>query len=92
MENEWQFLTDEEIEKIPDRSVQSSYRRKIGKTMRTIINPLYMHAIRNGFDDTNFLKQKTIHGMVEELKTYFESRGIDREEEIKIILNSRGRK
>ncbi len=88
----WQYLKDEEISEIEDIHVQSSYRRKINRTVKYIINPLYMYAIKNGFDDTEFLKMKTIHEMVESLKAYFQSRNMGREEEIEIILNSRRKK
>ena len=89
---EWQYLTDAEISQLPDVKIQSEYRRKINRTVRTIINPLYMYAIKHGFDDSTFLKQETIHGMVTELKLYFAGKGMGREEEIDIILNSRRKK
>ncbi len=92
MEKDWQYLTDDEISQISDVKLQSTYRRKINKTVRTIINPLYMYAIKNGFNDTTFLRQGTIHGMVEELKTFFTDKGIDREAEIEIIMSSRRKK
>lgn len=85
----WQYLSDEKISKLSDIKQQSIYRRKINKTVKFIINPLYMFALRQGFDDTNFLKEATVHGMVEELKAFYEGRGIDREGRIKVLLEGR---
>lgn len=85
----WQYLSDEEISKLSDIKQQSIYRRKINKTVKFIINPLYMFALRQGFDDTNFLKEATVHGMVEELKAFYEGNGIDREGRIQLLLKGR---
>lgn len=88
-DKKWQYLSDEEISKLSNIRQQSCYRRKINKTVKFIINPLYMFALRQGFDDTNFLKEATVHGMVEELKAFYEGNGIDREGRIQLLLKGR---
>ena len=85
---EWQYLTDDEISKL-DKEKRSLYRRKIKQTINFVICPLYMYAIKHGYDGSNFEKEETIHGMVEALKSFYDQKGIDREEKIKIIRNSR---
>ncbi len=85
----WQYLSAEEIEMLEDVKVRSEYRRKIGKTVKFIINPLYMYALKHGYDDTDFLKRATVHGMVEELKSFYDSKEIDRDGKMKILLESR---
>lgn len=88
-EQKWQYLSDEEISLLPDLKTQSFYRRKINKTVKFIINPLYMHALKQGFDDTEFLKKITVHDMVEELKVFYERKGINREGRIQLLLEER---
>ena len=87
IDKEWQYLTDDEIN-LFDIKIQSLYRRKIKRTINFVICPLYMYAVKHGYDDTSFLKEETIHGMVEALKIFYNQKGIDREEKIKIIRNS----
>ena len=88
-DKKWQYLSDEEISELSDVKQQSCYRRKINKTVKFIINPLYMYALKQGFDDTDFLKKVTVHDMVEELKAFYEGKGIDREGRIKVLLEGR---
>ena len=88
IDKEWQYLTDDEINLL-DIKIQSLYRRKIKRTINFVICPLYMYAVKHGYDDTSFLKEETIHGMVEALKIFLFGEGLeDREEKIKIIRNS----
>lgn len=88
-EKMWQYLSKEEISMCSDIKVQSSYRKNVRETIKSIMNPLYMYALKQGFDDTNFLKETTIHDMVEELKLFYESKGIDREKRISILLEGK---
>lgn len=89
-EKRWQYMSELEISVLPDIKMQSFYRRKISNIVKFVINPLYMYALKHGFDDTDFLKQTTVHGYVEELKLFFETKEIDRQGCIEII--SKGRK
>lgn len=87
-DNTWQYITEDEI-RLLDPKKQAEYRRKIKKTINFVITPLYMYAVKNGYDGSNLEKEETIHGMVEELKKFYDQKGIDREEKIEIIRNSR---
>lgn len=91
-DKKWQYIPYDELWQIDNIQIRNEYRKKMNQVVKRIINPLYMHALKNGFDDHTFRKLKTIHGMVEELKEFYEKRGIDRNERIEIIIESRKKK
>lgn len=85
----WQDMSYGELSKIEDKKLRHEYQLKMTYAIRYIINPLYMYAVKNGFDDTNFSKLSTVSEMSIELKKFYDKKGISREEEIDIIVNKR---
>ncbi len=74
----WQYLSSEQFSKIQNPTIRAKYIKKRNNMVRCIINPLYMYAIRHGYDDVDFIKAQTINDMVYELKKFYDSRKIRR--------------
>lgn len=91
-EKKWQYIDYDTLYQIEDNNLQREYRKKMTYAVRFVINPLYMYALKLGFDDSAFQKQKSIHGMVEELKNFYEKMGIDHDQRVDIVINGRHRK
>lgn len=69
----WKYLSNEQLGKLPNPNLKKEYITKRNNMVRCIINPLYMYAIRNGFDDTNFINAQTTNDMFYELRKFYGS-------------------
>lgn len=69
----WKYLSNEQLDNLQDSALKKEYITKRNNMVRCIINPLYMYAIRHGFDDINFIKAQTINEMFYELKKFYHS-------------------
>lgn len=74
----WQYLSNEQLNNLQDSNLKKEYITKRNNMVRCIINPLYMHAIRHGFDDTDFIKAQTINEMFYELRKFYYSKKLVR--------------
>lgn len=84
--NNWQYLTYKELEQIKDPKIKNEYHRKIRQTIEWL-NPLYMYALKHGFQDTEFQKQETIHGAITILKEFYDKKNISSEDRLDIVLH-----
>lgn len=84
----WQYLSFEQLDKFPDPKLRAEYKNKRNKVVRNIIAPLYMYAIRNGFDDTALNNARTIREIMNELKKFYDSKNIKRDGVEQIIKES----
>ena len=73
----WQDLPFDQFSNIKNPKLRTEYRNKLNWTMKYIINPLYMYAIRHGFDDTDFVKDKNVSDMFYDLKKFYDSKKIE---------------
>jgi len=85
MNKEWMNLTLKQIQKITDQKKRREYMDEVRKIIKLIINPLYDRARKIGFNDKEFRTLETLSEMVECLKQFYESKGIDSEERRNII-------
>lgn len=88
----WQYLPFDQFERIGDIEIKKNYIKRRNYVVKNIINPLYMYAFKNGFNDENFLKANTINEMVEELKKFYNRRDLKKENLIDIIKESTKKK
>lgn len=88
----WRYLPFDQFERIDDIEIKKNYIKKRNDIVKYIINPLYMYALRNGFNDKNFIQANTINEMVVELSKFYNRRGYGREDLTDIIKGSTKKK
>lgn len=85
-EKTWKTLSYQELDQLMDIKKKQEYYQQIRKTLEWL-NPLYMYALRHGFNDEEFKEQVTVQDSVMILKQFYDDCQISNEDRIAIALH-----
>ncbi len=88
----WKYLSIKQLEQLENSNLKSENIIRRTNMIRCIINPLYMYAIRNGFDDTELMKAQTINDMFYELGKFYHLKQFTRDDIEELIKGPKQKK